>query len=72
MKLYFRRVQVHSIAAGGAGEQRVPDRREHAVPRHEGESGARAAGHEALPVALPGRAVHQGLTEPSTHFVTYV
>lgn len=59
MKLYkgfqlfpLHHVQVHSRAAGGAGEQCVSDRREHAVQRDEGESGARTAGHEAVPVTL--------------------
>ncbi|TMS15758.1 Actin-related protein 5 [Larimichthys crocea] len=46
--------QVHSGAAGGAGEQCVSDRREHAVPRDERESGERAAGYETLPVTLQG------------------
>lgn len=51
--LFFNyHIQVHSRAAGGAGEQCFSDRWKHAVPRDEGESGARAAGHEALPVTL--------------------
>lgn len=48
------RAQVHAGAAGGAGEQRVSDRGEHAVPRHEGEGGEGAAGDEAVSVALQG------------------
>lgn len=48
------RVQVHSRAAGGACEQCVSDRREHAVPWDEGESGERTAGYEALPITLQG------------------
>lgn len=50
--LSFRRLQIHSRAAGGASEQRPADRREHAVPGDEGEGGEGAAGHEALPVTL--------------------
>lgn len=45
-------MQVRSRAAGGTGEQRVSDRREHAVPRNEGASGARAARYETVPVTL--------------------
>lgn len=45
-------MQVHPRAAGGAGKQRVSDRREHAVPWDEGETGERTAGYEAVPVSL--------------------
>lgn len=48
------RIQVHSRAAGGACEQCVSHRREHAVPWDERESGERTAGYEALPITLQG------------------
>lgn len=46
--------QVYPRAAGGACEQRVSYRREHAVPWDEGENGEGTAGYEALPVTLQG------------------
>lgn len=48
------RLQVHSRAAGGTGEQCVSDRGEHAVPWDEGASGERTAGYETVPVTLQG------------------
>lgn len=48
------RDQVHSRAAGGAGEQCVSDRREHAVSGYEREDGEGTAGYEAFPVTLQG------------------
>lgn len=50
--MYCYGSQVHSRAAGGAGEQRVFDWREHALPRDEGASGKRTAGHETVSVTL--------------------
>lgn len=45
-------MQIYSRTAGGAGEQRVSDRREHAVPWDEGASGEGTAGDEAFSVSF--------------------
>lgn len=45
-------MQIYSRTAGGAGEQRVSDRRKHAVPWDEGASGEGTADYEAFSVTF--------------------